>query len=273
MKKSLFQYLISPLTQLRKYHELIWQLTKRDVIARYRGSVAGLLWSFFNPVFMLMIYTFFFSVVYKARWGAIGGSKVDFAIMLFAGLIPFTIFSECINRAPNLITNNVNYVKKVIFPLEVLSWINLGSALFHAVISVFVLLLFFVWKNHYVNWTVLLFPVVNLPLIFLILGLSWILASIGVFIRDIAHSINLFTMALMFLSPIFYSVDAIPEPYRGLIYLNPLSPIIEQNREVLVLGHLPNWSSFGLSMFLGLAVAWLGYAWFDKTRHAFADVV
>lgn len=265
--------ILAPLKQLFQYRELIWQLTKRDVIARYRGSVAGLLWSFLNPVFMLVVYTFFFSIVYKARWGSTGGSKVDFAMVLFAGLIPFSLFSECINRAPNLITHNVNYVKKVIFPLEVLSWINLGSALFHALISVLVLLLFFVWKNHYINWTIVFLPLVNLPLLFFILGLSWFLASIGVFIRDIAHTITLFTTSLMFLSPIFYSAAAIPEPYRQFLYLNPLTFIIEQNRAVLIWGHLPDWTSFGIGLFASVMVAWLGYYWFEKTRPAFADVV
>lgn len=265
--------LLSPAKQLWRYRELTWQLTKRDVVARYRGSAAGLLWSFFNPVFMLIIYTFFFSIIYQARWGSTGEGKIDFAITLFAGLIPFTLFSECINRAPNLITNNVNYVKKIIFPLEILSWTNLGSALFHALASVSVLLIFFLCKNHYLNWTVIFFPLVNLPLFFLILGLSWFLASLGVFVRDIAHSIHIFTMALLFLSPVFYSVAAIPEPYRSLIYLNPLTTIIEQNRAVLIWGHLPDWSAFGVSLGMSLAIAWFGYYWFAKTRHAFADVV
>lgn len=274
MKKSILENLLSPFRQLLRYRELTWQLTKRDVVARYRGSMAGILWSFLNPIFMLIIYTFFFSVIYKARWGLSGGeSKVSFAITLFAGLIPFSLFSECINRAPQLIINNVNYVKKVIFPLEILSWTNLGTALFHSLISVSVLLAFFLWQNHYINWTVLFFPLVNLPLIFFILGLTWFLASLGVFVRDIAHTINIFTMALMFLSPVFYSVDAIPEAYRTFIYLNPLTAIIEQNRAILIFGHLPDWSSLGASMLIGITVAWLGYFWFEKTRHAFADVV
>ncbi|MHB1947722.1 MAG: ABC transporter permease [Gammaproteobacteria bacterium] len=274
MNNSITNSLLTPATQLIKYRELIWQLTKRDVIARYRGSMAGLLWSFFNPIFMLLIYTFFFSVIYKARFGQAGGeSKISFAITLFAGLIPFSLFSECINRAPQLIINNVNYVKKVIFPLEILSWTNLGAALFHALISVSVLLIFFFWQNHYIPWTVILFPLVNLPLLFLILGLSWFLASLGVFIRDIGHSITIFTLSLMFLSPVFYSIDSIPEPYRNFIYFNPLTAIIEQNRAVLIWGHLPDWSSLGVSLLVGMTIAWLGYFWFEKTRHAFADVV
>jgi lipopolysaccharide transport system permease protein len=265
--------IIAIFTNPWRYRELIWQLSKREVLARYKGSMIGLLWSFFNPVFMLAVYTFFFSIVYNARWGNSNASKFDFAITLFAGLIPFTLFSECVNRAPYMIINNVNYVKKVIFPLQILPWVNLASALFHAVISVFVLLLFYAVINHSLNWTALLLPIVNLPLVFWILGLTWLLASLGIFIRDVTHSVTIFTTALMFLSPVFYSVSAIPMPYRSFIYLNPLTTIIEQNREILIAGHLPNWQSLGISFLVSIAVAWLGYAWFEKTRPAFADVI
>lgn len=261
------------LHQLKNHHELIWQLTKREVIARYRGSMAGLLWSFFNPIFMLIIYTFFFSIIYKARWGSMGESRLDFAMVLFAGLIPFTLFSECINRAPYLIINNVSYVKKVIFPLEILSWVNLGPALFHAFISTIVLILFFLIKNHSLHWTILFVPIVNLPLLCLILGASWFLSAIGVFVRDITHTITLFTTALLFLSPVFYSISSIPEPYRTLININPLTPIIEQNRAVLIWGQTPNWHSFAISMLVCSTIMLLGYLWFQKTRPGFADVV
>lgn len=264
---------VSMVSQPLKYHNLIWQLAQREVIGRYRGSVMGLLWSFLNPIFMLTVYTFFFSIVYKARWGTTNGSKFDFAVTLFAGLIPFSLFSECVNRAPHLIINNVNYVKKVIFPLEILSWVNLGSALFHAAVSLIVLLLFFFGIHHFIHWTAVFLPIVNLPLILLILGLSWFLSSVGVFIRDATHTVTMFTTALMFLSPVFYSVASIPEGYRKFIEMNPLTSIIEQNRAVLIDGIMPNWYSFGVSMVIGLVVAWLGYYWFEKTRPAFADVV
>lgn len=256
-----------------RYRELIWQLAKREVLARYRGSVIGLLWSFFNPVFMLAVYTFFFSIVYNARWGTTHTSKFDFAITLFAGLIPFTLFSECVNRAPYMIINNVNYVKKVIFPLEILPWVNLASALFHAVISIFVLLLFYALINHSLHWTILFLPLVNLPLMFWILGLTWLLSSLGIFIRDVTHSVTIFTTALMFLSPVFYSVAAIPMPYQRFIYLNPLTTIIEQNRAILIAGQMPDWGSLAVSFLVGIIVAWLGLVWFEKTRPAFADVI
>lgn len=253
------------------YRELIWQLIKREVVGRYRGSWLGLAWSFANPILLLTIYTFFFSIIYQSRWG--GGNKFEFALTLFAGLIPYTLFSECINRAPLLITNHVNYVKKVIFPLEILPWVNLGAALFHAFISILVLLLFCWSLHHYLPWTFVLLPLVFLPLIFLILGCAWVLASLGVFIRDIAQTITLLTMALLFLSPVFYPIAALPEQYRHLIYLNPLTTIIEQSRAVLILGQLPNWHHLAITLLVSVFIAWLGYQWFKRVQHLFADVV
>lgn len=261
------------LTNFWRYRELIWQLTRREVVTRYRGSMIGLLWSFFNPVFMLTVYTFFFSIVFNARWGGTSASKSEFALTLFAGLIPFTLFSECINRAPQLILQNVNYVKKVIFPLEILPYVNLASALFHALISLLVLLLFYGMMHHTLHWTSVLLPIINLPLLLWILGFTWLLSSLGIFIRDVAQTVTIFTTSLLFLSPVFYSVSALPEPYRSMVYLNPLTSIIEQNREILIQGQLPDWRIWAINLVLSIAMAWLGYAWFNKTRPAFADVI
>jgi lipopolysaccharide transport system permease protein len=274
VKKSSIPYAVYSLVkQPWVYRELLWQLTKREVVGRYRGSMMGLLWSFLNPIFMLTVYTFFFSVVYKARGGLSNASQFDFAISLFVGLIPFTLFSECVNRAPQLIINNANYVKKVIFPLDILPWVSLGSALFHMLVSLSVLLLFFVIINHTLHWTTLFLPLVNLPLFFFTLGFSWFLASLGVFLRDVAHTIGIFTTALLFLSPVFYAVSAVPEPYCSYMYFNPLTVIIEQNRTILIAGQLPHWHSLGASLLASILVASLGYYWFEKTRPAFADVV
>lgn len=249
-------------------------MAKREVVGRYRGSVMGLLWSFFNPILMLTVYTFVFSVVFKARWGETGSdSKTEFAIVLFAGLIVYGLFAECVNRAPNLILNNVNYVKKVVFPLEILPWVALGSALFHAAVSGLVLLLFFVAVHHYLNWTLIFLPLLLLPFILLIMGASWFLASTGVFLRDVGQTIGIVTNLLMFLSPVFYPASALPESYRPLLHLNPLTFFIEQTRDIVIWGKLPDWSGLGISLLLGIIVAWAGYFWFQKTRKGFADVL
>lgn len=260
---------------LWKNHQLISQMTKREVIGRYKGSTMGLAWSFFNPVFMLVVYTFVFSEIFKSRWGGNGGdeSKTQFAVLLFVGMIVFTLFSEVLNRAPVLILSNINYVKKVVFPLEILPVISMGAALFHSLISVGVLLAAFVLFNGYLHWTVILVPLVFLPLVFLALGLSWILASLGVFLRDVGQTIGIVTSVLMFLSPVFYPISAVPERFRPFIMANPLTFIIEQAREVLVWGHTPDWAGLGAYTLAATVIAWGGFAWFQKTRKGFADVL
>lgn len=250
-------------------------MVRREVIGRYRGSMLGLLWSFVNPVLMLAVYTFIFSVVFKARWGAGDGtgSNLEFAVILFAGLIVFNLFSECLSRAPGLILSNVNYVKKVIFPLEILPLVSLGSALFHAAASLFVLVLFLTFSDLRLVWTVALFPLVLLPLLPLILGLSWLLASLGVFLRDVGQLVGLILTALMFLSPIFYPVSALPESVRDFIFLNPLSFIIEQSRSVLIFGQLPDWAGLAGYAAIAMLFALAGRFWFEKTRKGFPDVM
>jgi lipopolysaccharide transport system permease protein len=254
------------------HRALIRQMVRREVAGRYRGSFFGLLWSFFTPLLMLAVYTFVFSVVFKGRWDGGSESRFEFALVLFAGLIVFNLFSECVSRAPGLILSNVNYVKKVIFPLEILPWVALGAALFHAVASLAVLMIF-LSVTMSLPWTAVLLPVVLFPLLPLIMGLSWLLASLGVFVRDIGQFIGMLMTALLFLSPVFYPASALPESVRGWLYLNPLTFIIEQAREVAIWGHLPNWS--GLALYLGLAMlmAWAGLVWFQKTRKGFADVL
>ncbi|MFW0758495.1 ABC transporter permease [Pseudomonas sp. H11T01] len=252
---------------------LIKSFVQRDVLGRYRGSVMGILWSFLNPLFMLVVYTFVFSVIFKARWGTGSDSKTEFALILFAGLMVFSLYAECINRAPGLILGNPNYVKKVVFPLEILPWVNLGSALFHGAISLGVWFLAYIIFFGIPHITALYLPLILLPLIFLIMGLSWALASLGVYLRDVAQFVGIVTSTLMFLSPIFYPVTALPERYRGLLYLNPMTPVIEQTRDVLFWGKAPDFSMLGIYLIATAFIAWLGFAWFQKTRKGFADVL
>jgi lipopolysaccharide transport system permease protein len=255
--------------------QLIAQLTRRDVVGRYKGSAMGLTWSFFNPVFMLIVYTFVFSVIFQSKWGGAGGdgSKTQFALLLFVGMIVMSLFSDVLNRAPTLVLGNVNFVKKVVFPIEILPVVAVGAALFHGFISFAVLLVAFIVFNGYLHWTLVFLPVVVLPLVILITGLSWALASLGVFLRDVGQTIVILTTVLMFLSPIFYPITAVPEAYRGVIMANPMTFIIEQAREVLIWGRTPDWLGLGLYAVVATVVAWLGFAWFQKTRKGFADVL
>lgn len=259
---------------LRRNRQLIVQMIKREVTGRYRGSALGMAWSFFNPLFMLMVYTFVFSQIFKARWGGSGDdSKTQFAVLLFVGLIVLNLVNEVLNRAPTLIISNANYVKKVVFPIEILPIIVMGAALFHGLVSLGVLLSAFLFFNGFLHWTVIFIPLVLFPIVILITGLSWMLASLGVFLRDMGQTIVIITTVLMFLSPVFYPLSAVPEKFRPFILANPLTFIIQQAREILIWGHLPNWMGLGIYTLAAVVIAWAGYAWFQKTRKGFADVL
>ena len=268
---------ISPLQLIRSVwgnRELIFTLVKREIIGRYRGSLMGLAWSFFNPLLMLVIYTFVFSVVFKARWGlGTEESKTDFAIILFVGIIVHGLLAECINRAPGLILSNVNYVKKIVFPLEILPWVALGSALFHACISLLVLFLAQIVFNQHIPLTALLFPIVLVPVILASIGLSWFLAALGVYLRDVGQVTGIVTTILLFVSAVFFPITALPERYQFWLHLNPLAVIIEQSRAVLIFGTLPSVKAWLAMTLLGSVMAWFGFAWFQKTRKGFSDVL
>lgn len=264
---------IEMVASLWRNRSLIHASVKREVLGRYRGSVLGILWSFFNPLFMLTVYTFVFSEVFKARWSAGSESKTEFALVLFAGLIIFSFFAECINRAPGLILSNPNYVKKVVFPLEIIPFVGLLSATYHMLISLGVWLVAHIFLSGIPHATALLLPLVILPFAFFIMGLSWALASLGVFLRDVSQFIGVLVTTLMFLSPIFYPASALPENYRKIVYLSPLTSAIEATRDILYWGKLPNFTALAIFWLVAGVIAWLGFAWFQKTRKGFADVL
>ncbi len=268
--------LLNPLRLVRNlwiHRQLIFQFAKRDVLSRYKGSYLGIGWSFLTPLFMLVVFTFVFSVIFRARWGGGQGSRVEFALILFAGLIVFNVFAECVTRAPGLILANVNYVKKVVFPLEILPVTVLASALVHAAVSLLVLLFGLAFFLGVLHWTIIFVPLIFLPLALLCLGLSWFLASLGVYVRDVGQVVGVLIQALLFLSPIFYPVSVVPEVLRPFYRMSPLTSVIENMRAVVIWGQLPDWQSMGIGTAVALATALIGYAWFGRTRGGFADVV
>jgi len=264
---------LSPYIALKRHFTLIVQMAKRDVASRYRGSFMGLFWSFFNPLLMLAIYTFVFGVIFKARWNMHVTSHIAFAIILFAGLNVSMMFTECANRASTLIVDNTNFVKKVVFPLETLSWSVLGAALFHLLIATIALLAIELIATHHIPWTVVLFPIVIAVFLPFMAGTIWLLASLGVFFRDLKQAIAIVTTAMMFLAPIMYPMSMIPGQYRIFLYLNPLTVIAMASQNVLFLGELPRWDHLALYFVVSCLFAWLAFAWFEKTRKGFADVV
>jgi lipopolysaccharide transport system permease protein len=227
-----------------------------------------------TPLLMLAVYTFVFSVVFKARWGiSENESRIDFAITLFAGLIVFNTFSEALNQSPGLIINNVNYVKRVIFPLEILSLISMGSILFNSMISLIILLLVQLVFKGFFPITIFFLPLTLLPLLLLGLGVSWFFSALGVYIRDVSQLLGLLTTVLMFLSAVFFPLSTLPETYQVWLKLNPIAMIIEECRKVLVYGKNPDWLVVGILLTISLLAAYVGFWWFQKTRKGFADVL
>lgn len=274
LKADHSSHLLSIFRNTQRNRHLILEMTKREIKKRYQGSILGLAWSFITPLLMLTVYTFVFSIVLKSRWGVEPNeSRTDFAIILFAGLIVFNMFSEAINQAPYLIIQNVNYVKKVIFPLEILSWVSLGGIIFHAGVSIGILLIVQLLLKGYLPWTALLFPAVILPMILISLGASWFISSLGVFIRDISQLISFLTTILLFTSAIFFPLSALPEIAQAILRLNPIVLLVEESRKVLIYGHTPDWFILAVLTVISALIAYLGFGWFQKTRNGFADVL
>ena len=269
-----------PLSPFAMWHslldnrQLIMRMARRDIVARYRGSFGGMLWTVVTPVIMLLVYTFVFSVVFKARWGVDEDqSRSQFAIVLFAGLLMHGLLAEVLNAATGVVAANANYVKKVVFPLEVLPVIQLSVSLFQCFIGIGVLLLASMLFNASIPATAPLIILVLVPLSLLTLGLAWFLAALGVYVRDVTQITQVVTTILLFVSPVFFPVSAIPEAFQAPIRWNPLTFLIEQAREVLVWGNLPDFGGLFAYTVGALLLAWLGYAWFQATRKGFADVL
>jgi lipopolysaccharide transport system permease protein len=264
---------LQPFRNLARYRDLVWQMTERDARSRYRGSAGGLVWVAFHPLLMLAVYTFFFTEVFPTRWSVAGASRGEFALVVFIGLLLHGLFAEAAIRAPTLVVSNPNLVKKVVFPLDLLPVINLGSALFHFAIGLAIWFVFHLFQKGLPPPTALWLPVVLLPLVVLILGLSWMLASLGVYLRDVNHIVPVLVTVLLFASPVFYPLDALTGWFRTLVVASPLTIPIEEARRVLLGGQAPQFGALGAYTLVALAVAYAGFVWFQGTRKGFADVL
>jgi len=226
-----------------------------------------------QPLLLLAVYTFTFSIIFKSRWDRQGGGQIEFALFLVSGLMIFELFAECVNEAPNLLMIHQGLIKQLVFPSEVLAWVSVIAALFNFLATFVIMAVLYVSVIGLPAPTVLLLPVVILPIVLLTLGSTWILASLGVFLRDISQVVGLLVTAVLFLSPIFYTPSHIPEPIRAYYYLNPFASIIEMARGVLFHAQTPHWRVLGLVLAATWPLAWIGYAWFMKTKSSFADVL
>lgn len=257
-----------------RHRHMVARMIRREIAGRYLGSVLGLAWWVVQPILMLLVYTFAFNVVFQSRWPTRSdGGETNFIIAMFIGLIIYSLVAECLNRAPTLILGHVNYVKKVVFPLQILALVVVGSALFNAGVSLTIWICLLAAVQHDIPWTIVFLPVVLLPVLLFGTGIVWLLSSLGVFIRDLGQFATLSTMLLLFLSPIFYPMSAIPEPFRAWLVANPLTGVIEEARKVAIYGDWPDFGLLGINLLVGIAFSHLGLLWFTRMRRAFADVL
>jgi lipopolysaccharide transport system permease protein len=252
---------------------LTLELTRRDILGRYRGASFGLLWSLISPFLMLVVYTMAFGYILKSRWPGTAGNTADFAMLLFLGLITHGFFAECMTRAPMLIAGNPNLVKKIVFPLDVLPWTLVLSALFHAIANALVFAILNLFLRGEAHWTLIYLPLVYAPLAIVALGVVYLISSLSVFLRDIGQVVGVLSTAMLFLSSAIVPLDTLPERYRAVFAFNPLTFIINQAREVAFWGRSPDWLGLLLYTAVALVILYAGFAVFQKTRRGFADVL
>ena len=252
---------------------VVSQLAKREILGRYRGTVLGLLWSLVTPLLLLAVYTFVFGTILQVRWVSQSGGNAEFAAILFSGMLIHGILAECLTQASTLIVSNPQYVKKVVFPLEALPWVTVISAFFQGVISTGILLIYLIFVQGSIPWTAVLFPIPLFVLAFVCIAVGWLISATAVYLKDIAQMMGLLSTVLFFMAPILYPKTALPVEFQSLLYLNPLTFIIEQFRAVVLWGETPNWSGLSLYGIASVAIAWISLAWFQKTRKGFADVL
>lgn len=266
---------LSPLhiaLDLYKHRYLIGQLTRRDVLLKYRGSYLGIGWSFLYPLLLLLAFTFVFGKIFGARWPQRIGHAPPFALIMYCGLIVFNIFAEVAGAAPRLIHGYQSYVKKIIFPTEILPVVLVATACVHAVINLVILLLAVILFGD-AHLTLLLTPLILLPILLFAFGVAWFLAAAGVFVRDLIHVMPVFVQIVMFLSPVFYAVSAVPGYLQWFYHLNPLSAVIENLRRVALWGEMPHWGNWSITLIVSLITAVLGYMFFLRGKEEFADVL
>lgn len=263
----------APFASLARHRSLVWELSKREVLGRYRGASFGLAWSVISPFLMLGVYAFAFGELMKSRWPHESGGEHPYAVILFTGLIIHGFFAECLQRASSLIVSNPNFVKRVVFPLDILPWPMVLSALFHTCVNICVLAILMLFVEGHLHATMLFLPLVLLPLVLLTLGVSWFLASLGVYLRDITQIMPVVATALLFLSSAIVPVSTLTPGLQTFFHLNPLTFFIDQARTVALMGEAPDWGALIIATAGGLLAAWLGHAWFMATQRGFADVL
>jgi lipopolysaccharide transport system permease protein len=269
----MIKLLIDPFSSIFGHRELLIQLIRRDVNDKYKGTVLGVIWAFINPLLMLAIYTAVFKFVFKARWPETDDSTSEFALMLFIGLLIHGLAADVISRSAVIISSNRNYVKKVVFPLHILSWSLITSALIQFLFGLLILLgISIVWGKP-MHISGLLLPIVIVPYLLFLLGLSWIISALGVFFKDINQITPSLITVLLFTSTVFFPFSHAPALIQPLLSFNPLTLIIESCREVIYYGDLPNFFLLLIYFVVSLFFCSICFTIFKRLERGFSDAL
>ena len=261
-----------PLWELPSRLDLILSLARREFVARYKGSFLGILWAVVTPIVTIAIFTLIFAGIFGARFGA-GGTHWDYAIYLFCGLLPWTMFQETVQQSATTIVSHSNLVKRVVFPLETLPVAQALSSLINQMFGTLALIIATLVIHRRLHLTALWLPVLIIPQLLAAVGAAWLVASLGVFLRDISQGVALVLMAWMFLTPIIYPESIVPEGYRPFINANPFTALIRSHRRILLEGAPPDWAALAYFTAFAMVLFVFGYWWFARTRKNFADVI
>jgi len=257
-----------------KRRELLGEFTRLEFSGRYQGTQLGMLWSLVTPLITLGVYTFVFAAVFKTSWSGSGtGGVLEFALSLLTGLACFEVVSGAAARGATVMAENVNFVKKVVFPLEVLP-VSVALALaVQSLLSLGLVCAARIFTGAGLPETALLAPLGYVPLVLFAAGLGLWLAPVGVAAKDVGHAITAFMQLFFFLTPIVYPLSAVPERYQPILAANPLHVVIEHFRRTLLWGQAPDWTALGLVTLFALVFLLLGFAWFMQLKKVFADVL
>lgn len=268
---------LSPVAFARHFwrrREILATFARIEFLSRYHGAQLGLLWGLVSPLATLAVYTFVFSVVFKPTWAGGGeGGVMGYALILFTGLAVFEVFAGCVNRTPRLLSENVNFIKKVLFPLEILPVGILCAAVLESCVSLALVALGVLLTTGSLSWTIVFAPLAYLPLLMLTLGVCWFLAPVGVFLKDLGNIVGVVVQLYFFATPILYPLSAVPEPYRRLLALNPLHPVVDHLRRTILWGQMPDWPALAWVTVASAMVMLAGYAFFASVKRLFADAV
>lgn len=266
--------IFSPVSDLWRNRDLLWQFTVRNIELRHKGSYLGFIWSVLSPLLLLALYVYIFGYIFKGSFEE-GPTEtpLDYALGLFTGLAILQMMAEVIAVSPMIFVAQPNFVKKVVFPLEILPAASVGSSIFHFLISTVLVAVGVATVGPGLSWSALWLPVILLPVILIALGLSWLISSLGVFFRDIGQVTPVLIPMLMYSSAVFFPAKIITGFAWSILRFNPLLHATGLSRDALLWHHPMNFRELGYLYVSGIATLWLGYFAFRKMQPAFADVL